>query len=102
MSRTVNATEARVHFGQLLRTIEDTGEPVTVERNGEPIAVSLAPAEYQRLQSGQRSDWWELVLESQRAFAPARERGELPDPAELINAEREKRDQQILGNMLRR
>jgi prevent-host-death family protein len=100
MPITMTATDARVHFGELLRAVNETNEPMTIEKNGEPVAVVLSPTQYHRLKSQQKSGWWQLVQEPRRAFAPLRERGELPDPAELINEEREKRDQQLVENLL--
>ena len=46
---TLSATEARVHFGQLLRRVRTTGQPVVVERGGAPQVVILSVAEYERL-----------------------------------------------------
>jgi prevent-host-death family protein len=46
MVRTVSATEARVHFGEVLRGVVDKGETVVVERSGKPRAVVLSITEY--------------------------------------------------------
>ncbi len=45
----MSATEARVHFGELMRRVVEGQEPVIVERGGKPKVVVLSVAEYERL-----------------------------------------------------
>ena len=45
--KSFKATEAKTLFGQLLDTA--IGEPVSIERNGRPVAVLLSLKEYRRL-----------------------------------------------------
>ncbi len=60
---TLSATEARVHFGQLLRRVRTTGQPVLVERGGAPQVVVLSVAEYERLRGASPSlATWETRL----------------------------------------
>ena len=49
MERTMSATEARRHFGELLRCVVEDRTPVIVERGGTPQVVFLSLAEYERL-----------------------------------------------------
>jgi prevent-host-death family protein len=49
MTRTVSATEARVHFGELMRAVVERGDTVVVERSGAPKVVVLSVQEYERL-----------------------------------------------------
>lgn len=51
MNTRVSATKARVHFGEILRRVENN-ETITVERGGEPKAVIISIEEYKRLKSG--------------------------------------------------
>ena len=95
MPKTLSATDVRVHFGEVLKTIHETDEPVIVEKNGEPIAAILTHDDYLALRHGPATDWRELVRRSQDAIASLRERGWNPDWAEIINAGREERDRQI-------
>lgn len=44
----VTATEARVHFGEMIRRVE-SGETLVVERAGQPTAVILSFEEFSRM-----------------------------------------------------
>jgi len=46
---TMSATEARVHFGWLLRRVAECGETVIVEHRGKPKVVFVSIPEYERL-----------------------------------------------------
>jgi len=91
----VSATEARVHFGDLLRRVNEGGEPVIVERGGRAMAVVLSMDAYERLvqQGGATQD---AVLERIRRFREGLARRldgrALDDPADVIRAAREARD----------
>jgi prevent-host-death family protein len=37
MGRTMSATDARVHFGEVMRHVVERGESVIVERGGETV-----------------------------------------------------------------
>lgn len=41
-SKTVSATEARVHLGEVLDDLVRGGDEVVIERNGEPVAVLMS------------------------------------------------------------
>ena len=41
MKRVISATEARIHFGALLRQVVDSGEAVIVQRDGKPVGAGL-------------------------------------------------------------
>ena len=49
MSKTMSATEARIHFGELMRHVTEQKEPVFVERAGKPQVVVISVAEYEQL-----------------------------------------------------
>src|SRR5262245_4332821 len=98
MNRVVSATEARVHFGELLRRVVEDEEPVIVERGGKPQAVVLSLASYERLLAGdtlEQEDWW-TALERVRNLIQA-ELGdrELPPVEDVIREMREERDAQL-------
>lgn len=66
MSRTMSATEARVHFGEVLRRVENN-ETITVERGGQPKAVIISIDQYTRLRDRQRTaNEWEKHLTNTR------------------------------------
>jgi prevent-host-death family protein len=104
MKKTVSATEARVHFGELLRAVAEEGTTYIVERGGKPQAVVISAEEYDEL-AGKREEepyWWTLLEKSRATFQAEFKGKELPDPVELINAGRQERDDAILGDLLRR
>jgi prevent-host-death family protein len=45
----ISATEARVHFGDLLRRVYRGQEPVVVEKDGIPVVVILSFHSYEQL-----------------------------------------------------
>ena len=98
MGQIVSATEARVHFGELMRRAVQTGEPIIVERDGKPIVVVLHVDEYERLVKGQQqADWRDLV---RRAHAQVQEDlggRPLPPPEQVLGQLREERDEQLLA-----
>ncbi len=86
----IPATDARVHFGELVRDIEQSGEAVLVERNGHPVVAVLPVDEFRRLQRvEQGDDWRAAVRAAQEAFRPFKDRGVRLNAAEL---KREGRD----------
>jgi prevent-host-death family protein len=48
-SQTIPATEARIHFGELLKRVYKNGEHLTIEKDGLPIATLLSHTEYEQL-----------------------------------------------------
>lgn len=48
MTTKMSATEARVHFGEVLRRVQNN-ETIIVERGGKPKAVILSIPEYEKL-----------------------------------------------------
>jgi prevent-host-death family protein len=99
MEKVVSATEARVHFGELMRRVVERDESVIVERGGKPEVVVLSITEYERLRHRQ-SDDWRAQLDAVHALI-RHERGDepLPPPEEIIRAMREERDEQLLNNL---
>ena len=53
----IPATDARVHFGELLQHVTETEETVVVERNGHEIAAIVPIGAYRRQQGGLVDDW---------------------------------------------
>lgn len=46
----MTATEARVHFGELMRRTK-AGETITITRRGKPVAVAMSYSLYQELKA---------------------------------------------------
>jgi len=99
MKRVVSATEARIHFGELMRRVVESREPVIVERGGDPQVVVLSVAEYERLRAAQQRESWQEALERAvkvGAKIKARRGGQpLTPPEEIIRQVREERDAQL-------
>src|SRR4051794_7774983 len=108
MTKTISATEARVHFGEVLDQVESQGARVVIERAGKPVAMLISIEESRAL--GKPKADVEALIERARvnreAIAEWRAKhrpGEpFPDSAETLHELREERDAQLLGNMLRR
>ena len=98
MERVVSATEARIHFGELMRQAVENQEPVIVERGGKSHVVVISIDEYERLLRGQQAEDWKNVVAQARAQIQA-ELGEreLPPPEEILRQIREERDAQLLA-----
>ena len=97
MERKIAATEARIHFGRVLREVNEEGYHIIVERSGEPQAVILSVAEYERLKAGhQPARWKELVGEARARIEADLGGQELPPPDKIIHRMREERDEQLV------
>ncbi len=90
----VSATEARVHFGELLRKVVTTQQSVVVERGGEPQVVMVPVAEYERMSgAGGAREAWAAQVAHVHALIRKESRGRKMLPAEqLINEGRDERD----------
>jgi prevent-host-death family protein len=95
----MNATEARVRFGKLLRRVVEDGETVIVERDGKALAVVLSLAEYRRLRAECSEPRWRRALDkAARVAAQIRVRRggrPLPPVEDVIREMREERDAQL-------
>ena len=102
MSKRVSATHARVHFGEILRAVQEEGDTIIVERGGRAAAVILPIAAYERIGDEARSRDWRARIAALHALWQEElgERG-LPDAVEVIREAREERDDQ-LDEILRR
>lgn len=92
MSRTVSATEARVHLGEHLHRVEDE-KVITVQHDGDPEGVVVSISEYQRLlnDQDQKEDWWELARRAREEFHRQLGDRKTPAAATLIREGREER-----------
>jgi len=98
MNRTVSATEARIHFGEIMRKAKSG--PVIVERDGKADVVVISKQEYDQLVAASSPpDWRQLLKEAHESIRTALSNRQLPDPAEIINQGREERDDQLLNSL---
>ena len=98
MGRVVSATEARIHFGELMREAVETNEAIIVERGGKSYVVVISVEEYERLRKRQQRDEWKELVHGARVQIQADLGGRtLPRPEEILQQVREGRDEQLLA-----
>jgi prevent-host-death family protein len=99
MERRMSATEARVRFGELMRWVVESGQPVIVQRGGKPHVVVLSIDRYASLLTGQQEpeDWRELVRQARTQIEVDLGERELTPPEEVLRGVREERDEQLLA-----
>lgn len=90
MQKIISATEARIHFGEVLQQVNNG--PVVVERNGESIAIVLSKDEYDRLVSeAKQGNRMSLLEETHRRIRAERKGKPLPSPEEMLDDIRQER-----------
>jgi len=95
-NKVISATEARIHFGELMRQAQNG--PVVVERGGIPQVVVLSKKAYDDLVVGApRMDRKSLLEEAHRRVRKDLGSRRLPVVEETIRAGREERSEQIDG-----
>jgi prevent-host-death family protein len=99
MEKVISATEARVHFGELMRRVTEHNEPVIVERGGKPEVVVISFAEYERLCANHADNWLERVDKVREQIRRELGGRTLPPPEDVIREMREERDAQLLDNL---
>jgi prevent-host-death family protein len=97
MQRTISATEARVHFGELMRHVVEHQEPVVVEHSGKPHVVVISVEKYERLLAAQKEgeDWRELVRQAREQIQADLGERDLTPPEEVLREMREERDARL-------
>ncbi len=106
MTRTISATDARVHFGEVLRGVSEERATYYVERSGTPVAVVIPIEEYEALLDRargeyKRPEWLENAIRVGHEWTAARN-GRPLDIDKLIDEGRDERDDELLGGLLRR
>jgi prevent-host-death family protein len=103
MERVMSATEARVHFGEVLKAVAEQGDSVIVERAGQPLAAVVSISEYEHLRMRNRWDGFAERMQKYREYLRSeRVAGRLQDVdvEEDLRRSREERDEQLLRNTL--
>jgi prevent-host-death family protein len=94
--RTVSATEARVHFGELLDGVTKRNDVVFVERAGGAAAVVVSIQEWQRRCQGENNPWAGIAEKMEAHWSYMREKyGDSLDRDavdEILRIAREDRD----------
>ena len=98
MPSVVSATEARVHFGEILRRVGVNGETVFVEKAGRLQAVVIGAAEYERLTVvAQPGTWREKARRARERIHAEVAGAALPAAEDMIRTGREERDEHLGG-----
>lgn len=95
MQVTVSATEARVHFGELMQDAVQHQQPIVVERAGKPQVVILAYDRYQQLVREENDDWRVLLAQGHAKVNTFRAGQTLPSAAEMVDEGRKARDEEL-------
>ena len=96
MPSVVSATEARVHFGEILRRVGVNGETIFVEKAGRLQAVVIGAAEYERLTVGTRPEVWrEKARRARECIRAEIAHTALPSAEDMIRSAREERNGQL-------
>lgn len=96
MEHIISATQARIHFGEIMKQAKIG--PVIVERDGKAEVVVISKKTYDQLVAAKSGkDWRQLLDEAHESIRIALNGRELPDPAEIIRQGREERDEQLLN-----
>lgn len=97
MERRVSATDARIHFGELMRDVVEKQQAVVVERSGEPHVVVISIDKYERLRAAheEQEDWRELVSRAREQVRADLHGRELTPPEDVLRQMREERDEQL-------
>ncbi len=72
-TRTVSATEARVHLGEMIRAVNEDGQDIVIEKAGRPEVVMISVKDYEAFRRlsprPEPQDWYERMMELQREIA---------------------------------
>jgi prevent-host-death family protein len=98
MEEVVSATEARIHFGQMMRRVSEEQQAIIVERSGQPQIVLISIEEYERLKAASltHNPWWDHLHQVREKVAAELAGRELPPADEIIRQMREERDAELL------
>ena len=98
MQKTISATQARIHFGEIMKQARIA--PVIVERDGKAEVVVVSKKTYDRLVAANtQNDLQDKLEELHNRIRIELAGRALPDPAELIRQGREERDEQLLNSL---
>lgn len=98
MQKTFSATQARIHFGEIMRQAK-VG-PVIVERDGKAeVAVISKKAYDQLIAATTQTDLKKKIDELHNRIRVEFARRPLPDPAEIIRQGMEERNEQLLSSL---
>lgn len=98
MEQVISATQARIHFGELIQKVVSEQVPIVVERGGKAQVVIISIDQYEQLRrlQEQQVDWRLLVKQVRDQIAAELGDRKLTPVEEVIRQMREERDVQLL------
>lgn len=98
MLKTISATKARIHFGDVMKQARIA--PVIVEKDGKAEVVVLSKKAYDQLVAAKEKTDMKKRLEDLHAQIRTELAGRtLPDPADIIRQGRQERDDQLNNSL---
>jgi prevent-host-death family protein len=95
MQKVVSATEARVHFGEIMQDALLYQEPIIVEKAGKPQVVILAYNLYQQLVGPDKEEWRTLLAAGHMMVHQDLHGRTLPSAQEIVETARSARDEEL-------
>ena len=91
-----------MHFGRLLRAVQEDGDTIVVERGGRAVAVILPIAAYESMKNADQTEGWQVQIAALHALWE-REMGkrQLPDAVEMLRQGRDERGDQLAETLRR-
>ena len=95
MQMTVSATEARIHFGEIMQDAVLRQQPIVVEKAGKPQAVILAYELYQQLAGNEQENWQARLARAQAKLDAYLAGRELSNAVDMLEEGRRARDEEL-------
>jgi len=92
MVQTISATEARIHFGEVMRKAQN--ETILVVRDGKPEVIILSKKAYDELNAASQSSNWRMILQAaHQRIQEEKSNYRLTSPEDILHEVREKRNE---------
>ena len=95
MQTTVSATEARIHFGEVMQDAVRSQQPIVVEKGGKPQVVILAYDRYQQLTNEEQEDWQTMLVKGHGMVAADVNGRKLISAVEMVEEGRRARNEEL-------
>ena len=95
MQMTVSATEARIHFGEIMQDAVLRQQPIVVEKAGKPQVVILAYELYQQLAGNEQENWQARLARAQAKLDAYLAGRELSNAVDMLEEGRRARDEEL-------
>ena len=92
---TVSATEARIHFGEIMQDAVLRQQPIVVEKAGKPQVVILAYELYQQLAGNEQENWQARLARAQAKLDAYLAGRELSNAVDMLEEGRRARDEEL-------